>query len=219
MVNESDKLKLLKELLLTDDTTFANRISERINHLENHLNDNDRLSKNVKPIIEEELEHFVKEMPKTLGPTITKTLKAEIKNSKDEVVEALFPILGKMIKKYVAHEMELLKESINSKTKSIFSFASFKRKAKSKITGISEEDLIVSELANPKIEEVFVRRIVNIGTDESYGLELGFSYKPLSWFSIYNEITFNGYHQNGSYKTTSFDVDGLAFSGRLHLDF
>ena len=156
MVNESDKLKLLKELLLTDDTTFANRISERINHLENHLNDNDRLSKNVKPIIEEELEHFVKEMPKTLGPTITKTLKAEIKNSKDEVVEALFPILGKMIKKYVAHEMELLKESINSKTKSIFSFASFKRKAKSKITGISEEDLIVSELANPKIEEVFV---------------------------------------------------------------
>lgn len=156
MVDENDKLRLLKELLLTDDTTFANRISERINHLENHLNDNDRLSKNVKPIIEEELEQFVKEMPETLGPTITKTLKEEIKNSKDEVVEALFPILGKMIKKYVAHEMELLKENINSKTKSIFSFASFKRKAKSKFTGISEEDLIVSELANPKIEEVFV---------------------------------------------------------------
>ena len=64
-----------------------------------------------------------------------------------------------------------------------------------------------------------VRRIVNIGDDRTYGLELGFSYKPLNWFSVYNEITLNGYSQNGSYETTNFDVNGLAFGGRLHLDF
>jgi hypothetical protein len=72
---------------------------------------------------------------------------------------------------------------------------------------------------NGSIEEVFVRRIVNIGDDRTYGLELGFSYKPLNWFSVYNEITLNGYSQNGSYETTNFDVNGLAFGGRLHLDF
>lgn len=72
---------------------------------------------------------------------------------------------------------------------------------------------------NGNIEEVFVTRTVNIGTDNSYGLELGFIYKPINWFNIYNEVTLNGYQQRGSYETTDFDTDGLAFSGRLHLDF
>tara|TARA_R110002153_G_scaffold168123_4_gene320852 strand:+ start:118 stop:2511 length:2394 start_codon:yes stop_codon:yes gene_type:complete len=72
---------------------------------------------------------------------------------------------------------------------------------------------------NGTTEEVFVRRIVNIGDDRTYGLELGFSYKPLNWFSVYSDITLNGYSQNGSYEATDFDVNGLAFGGRLHLDF
>lgn len=156
MVREKDKLELLKEILLTDEKTFADKIKMRVSQIEAELDDDERFSAKVKPVLKQELDAFVAEMPKTLGPTITKTLKEEIKNSQDAVVEALFPIMGKMIKKYVAHEMEMLKESINAKTKSIFSFSSFKRKAKSKFTGISEEDLIVSELAEPKIEEVFV---------------------------------------------------------------
>ncbi|WP_299436577.1 outer membrane beta-barrel protein [uncultured Aquimarina sp.] len=72
---------------------------------------------------------------------------------------------------------------------------------------------------NGNTEEVFVTRIVNIGTDKSYGLELGFVYKPINWFSIYNEIILNGYHQKGSYETTSFDANGFALGGRIHLSF
>ena len=156
MVNEKDKLELLKDILLTDEKTFASKITARVQLIEKTIADNDRFSKKVKPILKEELDAFVKEIPKTLGPTITKTLKEEIKNSQDAVVEALYPIMGKMIKKYVVNELELLKESINAKTKSIFSFSGIKRKAKAKFTGVSEEDLIVSELAEPKIEEVFI---------------------------------------------------------------
>ena len=72
---------------------------------------------------------------------------------------------------------------------------------------------------NGNIEEVFVTRTVNIGTDKSYGLELGLIFKPIHWLNIYTEVTLNGYQQRGSYETTDFDTDGLAFSGRLHLDF
>ena len=72
---------------------------------------------------------------------------------------------------------------------------------------------------NGNIEEVFVTRTVNIGTDKTYGLELGFIYKPIHWFNIYNEVTLNGYQQRGSFENTNFDINGLAFSGRLHLDF
>ncbi|MDB4292397.1 TonB-dependent receptor [Maribacter sp.] len=72
---------------------------------------------------------------------------------------------------------------------------------------------------NGNSEEVFVTRTVNIGTDNSYGLELGFSYKPMSWFGVYNEITVNGYSQKGRFETTNFDANGIAFGGRLHLNF
>ncbi|WP_394330128.1 outer membrane beta-barrel protein [Gillisia marina] len=80
---------------------------------------------------------------------------------------------------------------------------------------IQKENITV----NGSAEEVFVTRTVNIGTDKSYGLELGIVYKPLSWLGLYNEVTLNAYSQNGSYQNTNFDSEGVAFSGRLHLNF
>ncbi len=80
---------------------------------------------------------------------------------------------------------------------------------------IQKENIFI----NGNLEEVFVTRTVNIGTDKSYGLELGFIYKPINWLGIYNEITLNGYSQNGSYENTNFNADGFAFGGRFHLNF
>ncbi len=68
-------------------------------------------------------------------------------------------------------------------------------------------------------EEVFVTRTVNIGIDNSYGLELGFIYSPTNWLGFYNEVTLNGYSQKGSFEVTNFDVNGFELSGRLHIDF
>lgn len=108
--------------------------------------------------------------------------------------------------------------AFESKVSNIFSINPtlfFRRKNQTIDYFIQKENITI----NINIEEVFVTRAINIGIDKSYGLELGFTYKPLNWFSIYNEITFNGYSQKGSYETTNFDVNGLAFDGRLHLDF
>jgi len=87
-----------------------------------------------------------------LGPTITAALKEEIKNHKDEVVDVLFPILGKMVKKYVAQEMELLSEKINTQ----LGFKAWKRKMKSWFGGVKEEEIILSELSSAKIEQVLL---------------------------------------------------------------
>ncbi len=72
---------------------------------------------------------------------------------------------------------------------------------------------------NGNMEEVFVTKTVNIGTDKSYGLELGFIYKPINWLNIYNEVTLNGYQQIGRYESTNFNTNGFTFGGRLHLNF
>ncbi|EDM45536.1 OmpA/MotB [unidentified eubacterium SCB49] len=155
MAKQEDKLQLLRDILLIDDRQVADAISERLKTVTKTLEEQEALSEKVNPIIEEKLEEFVKEIPATLGPTITKTLKEEIANSKDQVVEALYPIIGKMIKRYIASEIAKLSESINSKVNNTFSLSYLKRKVKTTFTGTKEGDLVLSELDKPNINQIF----------------------------------------------------------------
>ncbi len=155
-MEQKDKLKLLKDILLTEDRVFAQSITKKIESINSVLNTKDQLSKKVDPIINEKLNEFVRDIPKTLGPTITETLKEEIKNSQDAVVEALYPIMGKMIKKYIQNEIKMLSENINRQLQSSFSIKNWKRKFRSKVSGVSEEDIILSNLVKPEIEQIFI---------------------------------------------------------------
>ena len=96
---KEEKLQLLRDILLIDDRQIADAVNQRLDLLTETLEEKEKLSAKIDPIIEERLKNFVAEIPETLGPTITKTLKEQIANSKDEVVEALHPIMGKMIKR------------------------------------------------------------------------------------------------------------------------
>ncbi|MFK7747957.1 MAG: cell envelope biogenesis protein OmpA [Kordia sp.] len=156
-MTEADKLALLKDLLLTDDRAYAQSIHDKIKALEEIINEQKKLSNKVDPIIDEKLETFIEEIPETLGPTITEALAEQIKNSKDQVVEALYPIMGKMIKKYIAQEISLLSERINQQLEDSFSTQSWKRKLKSLFGGVKEEELLLSQLtAVSKVEQVLV---------------------------------------------------------------
>ncbi|MFD2542680.1 cell envelope biogenesis protein OmpA [Lacinutrix gracilariae] len=155
-MNQEDKLKILKDILLTDEREYALSIHEKIKTLEDTINQKPNLSEKVDPIIQDKLNEFVQEMPKTLGPTITQTLKTEIKNSQDAVVEALYPILGRMIKKYIQNEFAMLSEKINKQVNNTFTFKSFKRKIKAKATGVSEVDLIMQEQYAPRLNQFLV---------------------------------------------------------------
>ena len=155
-MNQDEKLSIIKDILLTDEREFVSSIEKKIKILETTVNEKKHLSTKVDPIIDEKLQQFIKEIPDTLGSTITEALKKEIKNSQDAVVEALFPILGKMVKRYVQHEMKLLSEKINNQVNNTFSFKRFFRKAKSKASGIEESDLIIQEQTSTKIEQVIL---------------------------------------------------------------
>jgi len=153
MLNERERLEVLKDILFTDDRAYLDKISDRIVQLEQLVHDRQNLSDKVEPIIQKELDEFTKSIPKSLGPVITATLKEEIKHHKDEVVDALYPVMGKMIKKYVAYEIKMLSEKIDEQ----FSFIkTAKRKIRSVFGNVKEEDLIFSELSMAKIEQVFL---------------------------------------------------------------
>ncbi|RAV28011.1 cell envelope biogenesis protein OmpA [Sinomicrobium soli] len=155
-MNENDKLNILKDILLTDDREYAETIANRLKALEKTLHTRSELADRVDPIIDTRLDEFISEIPGTLGPTITETLKTEIKKSKEQVVEALYPIMGRMIKKYVLQEITLLSERVSKQVENSFSAKAWKRKFKAWFTGVREQDLILSELGDTSVEQVFV---------------------------------------------------------------
>ena len=155
-MTDSEKLIQLKNLLLTEDSDFAKQILQKLDHLEETLYVNENLSDKVNPIIDKKIEKFIDEMPNKLGPTITATLKSEIKNSQDSIVDALFPIIGKMIKKFIQQEMKTLSDNINAQVQDKLSFKKYIRKIKSIFFGISENDMVISELLAPKIQQIFI---------------------------------------------------------------
>lgn len=128
-MNSEDKLTILKEILLTEEREFDRTILQKIKELQEIQGD---LNVRVDPILEERLNKFIQEIPETLGPTITATLKAEIKKSQDAVAEALYPVMGKMIKKYVQAEIKKLNDSINEKMNKAFSWRTIFSRSKTK---------------------------------------------------------------------------------------
>ncbi len=155
-MNEADKLSILKDILLTDDREYAEAIQDRIKTLENILNQRYELSERVDPIVEEQLRDYTKSIPDTLGPTITKALQQQIKESQDQVVEALYPIMGKMIKKYIAQELKLLSERINRQLEDSLTAKGWKRRFRAWFGGVKEEELILSELTKPEVQQVLI---------------------------------------------------------------
>lgn len=95
-------------------------------------------------------------MPEKLGPAITETLKVQIRESKDEVVQALYPILGQMIKKYIQREMEVLREKIDEQMENAFSMQSLISRLKSLFTGVKHSQVMLTEVNEPRVEEIFI---------------------------------------------------------------
>lgn len=152
---QENKLQLLRDILLIDDRQVAEAINQRIKTVSETIEQRDKLSEKIDPILDAKLKEFVKEMPNTLGPTITKVLEEQVANSRDQIVEALYPVLGKMVKRYIQNEIRILTENINKKVNKTFSTKSFSRKFKSFFTGVKESELVLSELDEPKATQIF----------------------------------------------------------------
>ncbi|WP_299670865.1 cell envelope biogenesis protein OmpA [uncultured Polaribacter sp.] len=144
---KDNRFELLRELLLVDDREKFAALSEEIILRE-------KLSKRVQPLVDEKIEDLRINFPEYFGPTITETIKIQIRDSQDEVVEALYPIMGKLIKKSIVSEITKLSDSINRTVKEKFSVQQIVArflKGKNYDAGV-----ILEQVFEPFIEEVFV---------------------------------------------------------------
>jgi len=92
----------------------------------------------------------------SLQSIISPAISKEIADNRDSMVDTLYPIIGGMISKYVTQSIKEMMENINHKIEDGLSINRYKRKLKSKITGVSETELLLEENSNATLYALFI---------------------------------------------------------------
>lgn len=126
---EKDHFEQLRHLILESDR-------------ENYAEQNERILAKL-----DELERELNDPEKFAGV---------IQQSKAEIIDVLGPVLGKMMKKFIASEITRIKENIEKQSKAIFTFQFLKQKIKHKFAGVSAGDSTLSQAMGGSLLQLFV---------------------------------------------------------------
>jgi hypothetical protein len=145
--------KALLDLLLAEEREKVQQLKEELNSWQKNSITQDGLKLALQPEIESFVVDFKATFPEMFGPVITQAIKIQIRDSQDEVVKALYPIMGKLIRKYISAELEQLKDTINSRVNQITNPNNIWAIIKAKLFGISTSDVILADIAKSEIEQ------------------------------------------------------------------
>ncbi|MGK7922897.1 MAG: OmpA family protein [Trichodesmium sp.] len=102
--------------------------------------------------IREQIRIDRRQISQALAPEMGKAIKEQIVLEQNSIVDALYPVIGSTISKYMT---EAIRE-INDKISETFSFKGIRRKIKAIFQGVSEAELIISEIMVFAVQAVFL---------------------------------------------------------------
>ena len=145
---EAQLLDQLRQVLLSEDR-------EALADIREILENEEQLSEKISPIIRQHLaflkENFQEEYQEIIEEIVTKKLS----ESQDEIVNMIFPKLNTIIKKYITAQFQILKEGIDSQIKTVQNRFSPKN-IFNRFFGPSDSEIILSQLDNPEIHEIYL---------------------------------------------------------------
>ncbi len=143
----------LRRLLLGEE-------QERLDQLEARLGDDDALKGSLVPIIADILRDAgvkdYRRLAGALAPIVLQSIKTEIHNSRDMMVDALYPITGRLVAAAVRNAFRDLVEQLNQKLDSSLSMDRWRARLKAKMTGRSEAEILLSEGAAFEITDLLL---------------------------------------------------------------
>jgi len=154
-------------LLLFEESEQQNYLKNEVEKIKSVLNDPNALSEKIDPLIDIKVEYIKENFPELFGPMITASISKQIAESQDEVVNALYPVMGKLIKEYIRHEIKKLRESLKTQAEQTFSPKFIRRRVKSWVTGTSSADWQLTEINTADVENILI-------IDQQSGLLLGY---------------------------------------------
>jgi outer membrane protein OmpA-like peptidoglycan-associated protein len=153
-----EHLKSLTEV----ETELKRDIGRRLDQLFDKVGDDERLRVSVTAIIDGALRDAEVQkhdkMSRAVAPLVVKTIKTELLNSRDELVEALYPVTGRIVKAYVTSAMKDLKDQINKDLENRISSNPLMLLFKGKAAGRSAAEIALADSQRLRVEELYLIR-------------------------------------------------------------
>jgi len=146
---EDIQLQKLKEILL-------NGTQQDIEDIKVVLNTEEKLSKKLDPILARHVEEIKTDFDNTYGKEVESIVVKTLESSPELILKVVSPMLGQLIKKYIALQFEVLRENIDATVKKATSFSSLKSTIKEKIFGVKAADEIIAEFDAAEINEIYM---------------------------------------------------------------
>ena len=155
-MNQDQLLNTLKDIILEEDRTISKSIKEDLDKLQHKIEDEEEFKKLVHPQLNSYTNYLKNNFVKIYGKEITGAIKQQIHDSKDEVIDALYPIIGKLIQKYIQTEFAKISEKVDKQVNNTLSPQYWINLVKSKMSGTKNSDLLISEMNKATLEEVYL---------------------------------------------------------------
>ena len=97
-----------------------------------------------------------RELSRAVAPVVVAAIQSEIRNSRDMMVEALYPITGRLVAAAVADAFRNLVTSINERVDTMMSMHLWKLRLRSWITRRPLSELLLAEATRPQIRRILL---------------------------------------------------------------
>lgn len=148
----------LKELLFDDEAKERQELANRIEAVFERAGTEERFRGAVARVLDTALHEAETErhheLSEAVAPLIVRTIRTEILNSRDEMVEALYPITGRMVKAYVASAIRDLAAQINRSVDS----NPLMLRLRSVVSGKSIAELALADSAGLQLDGLYLIR-------------------------------------------------------------
>jgi len=139
--SDRERIKQIQEILLREERAELSDIRSQLAE-RNHT---------VQKMIEEKLNYFQSHFPLEFETSLNKVIDRRIKNSQEKLLDAIYPVLGKMIRKYIALQFEQLQHRIDQQLNQ-----GFIGRLRNMFSGVKESEMVMSKIPDNGVEEVFV---------------------------------------------------------------
>lgn len=187
-------------------------VGKRVESLFNRAGTEERFRASVAVVLDKALEDAEvrnhDQMARALAPMVVNTIRAELRNSQDELVDIMYPITGRMVKSYLAAEMKKLANDVNRRIDN----NALMLRIRSLTSGKSVRDLAIAETQRLSVDEVF---LIRRGSGELVG----------HWPETSATMSNANVHMSGvlaainDFASSAFESDGGHFESFRYEDF
>lgn len=147
--DEKALLGQIKKILLNDDR-------EKLDNIERTLEKPELLEQKMRPVLQDQLQYVKDHFPQEFGAIVDDAIEAKLEDSKEQLLDVIYPVLGQMIKKYINQQFQLLKDRIDNQMRSTFSKQGMFRLFKARLMGVNSSDIILQDVDKAQINQIYI---------------------------------------------------------------